>query len=312
MTSTTPNSVPNIINDLPVAIESPYLPATSCEFPQLNAPIILYSGTAELRTATKTINGVVKVRMDWFPSTGIFFEFRFSETWDLTIGGAILFLKERNVVLDVYVTSFNLGGVGVLADGAVKNETVHHNSILTGIVKPILIGASDNLVSKITFLIPNFFARNGKMIRSADSTCAWGGRLIYAFGEWEITLDRIKGCDSEFFKNLAKVGGYSITHIGMARRFDGKSFGVDKAQFLREAMNSLISFCYGRRTGILLPVGFNNDNEKIWELWDVIDICAHVARIVGYRIRVQSGLRALRKYFPSLRNVGRIPIARIR
>jgi hypothetical protein len=268
---TTDSSQPRFdLDEFPVAIESPYFVGTLLDRSAINLPIELYNGPAELRAPDHVANGTSKLRVDWLPVPHVYFEFWFPGVWIPTyvVQPVQLRLIEREITVDAFVTSFE---ARAMADAVAPPQTIQKGTLLTGTVVPTTVGSAAQLAS-VTFHLPNFFARNGTMIRNADSSRAWGGRLQYAFGEWEITLDRLPERDGGFGQRLAQEGGYSVGHVGRARRADNKLFAAPDVLEMFEAMDLLLSFCNGRRTGALLPLGFDAAGNQVWELWSAVDV----------------------------------------
>lgn len=68
-------------------------------------------------------------------------------------------------------------------------------------------------------------------------------------------------------KFLALESGYALTHGGIIRRSDGKSFSVGEAEGILSALHLLLSFARGGNCGLTLISGKDNDGGIVWQQW---------------------------------------------
>lgn len=99
--------------------------------------------------------------------------------------------------------------------------------------------------------------------------------VILRAGGWEITIActiQTKG----LVKQLEERGGYAPTHMVKIAKEDGSTFSdVDLSEAL-DCLYWFLSFCFGRRTGVGLPVGVDKTGKKVWEQWG-FPVCARGA-----------------------------------
>ena len=92
------------------------------------------------------------------------------------------------------------------------------------------------------------------------------GRVLLQADGWRIVIaatDKTKQLDGA----LKKQGGYVITHMGSIEREDGAEFSNDQLEKILESVRHLLSFALGRWVGVALPIGFNSQNETVFEQW---------------------------------------------
>jgi hypothetical protein len=87
----------------------------------------------------------------------------------------------------------------------------------------------------------------------------FSGRLIVTNFPWEVTLDQEP--DS---KTPARQ--YRISHYGLLRRTDHRTFGHKKAQQVLLQLMAGLTFMGGLRCGLLLPVGMQNGQSRTLRL----------------------------------------------
>ncbi len=119
------------------------------------------------------------------------------------------------------------------------------------------------LVSKIVFHVPNLREYFGEPI--SDSQTVWCGRAEMSYSGWAITLDQTN--NSVLLKELAQVGGFAFTHLGILSRDDNSFFEASSAADLLESLFWFFSFCNGRKTGPTLAVGYDEFDNLVWQQW---------------------------------------------
>ena len=147
----------------------------------------------------------------------------------------------------------------------------HTNWKITGFltdVKAILSSVSrqrnQSLVNMtyLTFFVLNFKQFVGSPIR--HSTLERAGRIILGSRDWKITIDDTPST-LDTIRELQKIGGYGITHVGKLERETGKSFTNVEAQELLDNLLYFLSFVRGFWTPPILPVGYDNQDQIVWE-----------------------------------------------
>ena len=76
----------------------------------------------------------------------------------------------------------------------------------------------------------------------------------------------------ELYASLKQQGGFGLTHWGSINRVDGSSFSGESVQSLITALTLFFSFARGLHCGLTLVTGFNQADEKVWELWGVSNV----------------------------------------
>jgi hypothetical protein len=69
------------------------------------------------------------------------------------------------------------------------------------------------------------------------------------------------------FKTLDEEGGYGLTHVGCLRKEDGSSFDGKTAEEMLNTLRHFFSFSKGLWCTPCLAVGFDDKENRVWELW---------------------------------------------
>lgn len=83
---------------------------------------------------------------------------------------------------------------------------------------------------------------------------------------WVIDLWELRET-SEKYRDADTRKSHFITHAGKIERLSKNPFCSEKAQDILSALFFFLSFAEGDWCGLSLPVGFNSNEEKIWEEW---------------------------------------------
>ncbi len=128
------------------------------------------------------------------------------------------------------------------------------------------VGDEKTKVSKVVFHLFNykgtlgthrFFKRSGDMLIISTKT-----KLESA--EWLVELQNCETMDT--IKKLRKTGGYGLTHMGCFYRVDGAPFDAEVAKKMLEHLHYFFTFSKGTFCSPVLPVGFNENRQRVWEL----------------------------------------------
>ena len=92
-------------------------------------------------------------------------------------------------------------------------------------------------------------------------------RIVLEAEEWKITLDQLENTEDNV-KSLGSQGGFAITHVGKLEKLDGTSFSGEEAREFLNKFADFLSFARGFRVPIILLVGYDQENNKIWEYWE--------------------------------------------
>lgn len=123
---------------------------------------------------------------------------------------------------------------------------------------------------------PNFYCNRRRFsqgyLRNAEPDGGKGIKfqptLELSLRDWKIDIEPILDLDP-LLKGLRGTGGYGITHVGELVRKDNKEFTATQASSVLEALHYFLSFVRGAWTQILLPVGYNAEEERVWARFGV-------------------------------------------
>ena len=119
------------------------------------------------------------------------------------------------------------------------------------------------------FNFPDFWAPedHGQAAAEPASQCARKFRRTLLKGDgWLITIAALDGI-YELDKELDSQGGYAITHAGTVVREDETTFTSEQLDDLLTCLHHFLSFTLGCWAGLALPVGFDNDGNRVFEQW---------------------------------------------
>jgi hypothetical protein len=170
-----------------------------------------------------------------------------------------LTLVERGVTVDVFCSAVAVGGD--------QDEIVFipkKSSVM--VTRP-----SEN-ISTATFHLFNFpdfigpddcILTTDEPLRRASRRC---GRALLSADGWTITVVAKYRTDS-LTRELEAQGGYALTHTGRIAREDGSTFSSEQLDDLLSCLQYFLSFALGRWAGVALPVGFDAQENKVFERW---------------------------------------------
>jgi hypothetical protein len=132
-------------------------------------------------------------------------------------------------------------------------------------VYPPEIGDGSAL-TKVTGFIPNGWDGHGSRVGDpADRRRTWFGRATARGVGWVLDMDALDP-GGQVRGKLRREGGYGITHAVSLSRPDASPFTADDATQALHAVRSALSLILGRRTDVVLPVGWNHD-QPAWARW---------------------------------------------
>lgn len=230
---------------------------------QPNKEILLTEEAIEIKQGDSKADGTAKVIMRLLPKPQLSLNIKLQSfpfgLMELTKEKSEVVLTSHRVSLEVYVTSI-IGGAKEISIIAIPFE------------EPIIISTSKD-ASRIVFHLLNFpnFLGPQQVFRKIDGKPYPRGRVVLEYDDWQIIINAVTD-----FKKLDNVisqlrgkGGFFITHVGMIKKNNGKSFKISEACRILDALDFYLSFCIGYFTSNLLAVGFNKKNERVWERWGV-------------------------------------------
>jgi hypothetical protein len=148
------------------------------------------------------------------------------------------------------------------ADAA--GEATEIVAAVTGAVVRRFGGGSQASADYVRFCVASFAEAIGGAI--GDCHDRWCGRLRLSCGPWRIILDGLPDCGHRLQRATASRKPV-FTHIGEIRRADGSGIEEDEAMDVSEFLHWFLSFCAGRRVGIVLATSYAGDGTVLWQDW---------------------------------------------
>ena len=90
------------------------------------------------------------------------------------------------------------------------------------------------------------------------------GRVSLEAGGWEISIAGFDGTKG-LCQALEEQGGSAVTHVGSVRRSDGSRYSTADVAGVLKCLRYFLSFVLGRWVGVILPVGFDQDGNRVFE-----------------------------------------------
>jgi hypothetical protein len=219
--------------------------------PEINEPVILYEGELELKQNGRPFKGTGKIALEWLPSINIVFEFNSDNCYVQNGNSTSLTLKDKDISIPVSLTGTQRQG---------------NQFSGTGRCEDINIGMGGEL-KYVLCHVANFHDLVGKTVSrldtGVDSTIQ---RNILEAEGWKLTLDQLE-TTTEHVKTLSARGGFAITHVAKLERIDGQTFNSSDAMEFLDICSHVLSFARGFRVPVLLYVGYNSSDERVWEFW---------------------------------------------
>lgn len=129
------------------------------------------------------------------------------------------------------------------------------------------VGVFDD-VREVRFHILNFidFWAQGFPYKRRNGGWIRGDILLFEFQGYLISINSLRET-SEIIKSLDREGGEAITHAGKITKKDGTALKESELENILSALYSFLSFAMGSRSAPFLPVGFDSNGKRVWELW---------------------------------------------
>lgn len=232
-----------------------------------NVPIKLYEGDSqisqEINQQEIKILGHGTVEYIWYPSPRIKFKFEiYSQELNYLVDflnyyhrSALLTLSDIETSLNVFIDDISVGG--------------DEGDWLSGrATKPVSLGTGQNLANVI-FHVANF----PKFIGRPPSALIEGlrkrtiERIELKEQGWKLTLEQLETIQDNV-RLLDAQGGFAITHVGKLEQLDGQTFSAEEAREFLDIFAHFLSFARGFKVPLILYIGFDSDENKIWEYWD--------------------------------------------
>jgi hypothetical protein len=122
------------------------------------------------------------------------------------------------------------------------------------------------VLTRVTGLLPNGWDGYGSRVADpADPRRTWFGRATVHGGGWVLDTDALEP-GGELLGALRRRGGYGVTHAVSLSRADESPFTAEDSTTALQAVRSALSLVLGRRTDVVLPVGWK-DGQPVWVRW---------------------------------------------
>jgi hypothetical protein len=242
---------------LPASVE----PVYSTDYP--SQKIHLYEGEIKYSYKINEIPGELlgtgTIKYSWFPDPQVIFEINHYHPIPYNLDDASIKLQGSDQLVPVNTQSW----------GSYSQKKAPHH--IAGVMsKEIIVGKGDNLHS-IIFHVVNFCSYMGEVTykRTQFEESTNKGRINLSEKDWDIVIDEISSeKNTDVFKSLKESGGYAITHVGRIKKKDNSSFNAEEVMELIEALSYFLSFAKGAKVPIVLFVGYNANDEKMYEQWN--------------------------------------------
>ena len=129
------------------------------------------------------------------------------------------------------------------------------------------IGDDNTKMTKVVFHLFNYRDTLGteNITDKGNDKRYIGIRFKIESEEWIVECQK-KTDNSQTIKKLRDNGGYGLTHIGCFYRKDNKPFNGKEALKLLFSLNDFFTFSKGTFCHTILPVGFDENNKRVWQL----------------------------------------------
>jgi hypothetical protein len=124
-------------------------------------------------------------------------------------------------------------------------------------------------MSEIIFHLVNFYdffeGREDIVVNDAH----FRGRLsaiTLQGGGWHIIVHALPST-KKLVQDLAREGGFAITHVGRIVRRRGGAFSMSEGKKILEVLRLFFSFARGTFSGAVLPLGFDETRQRQWGQW---------------------------------------------
>jgi hypothetical protein len=224
----------------PPALEPIYVTDT------INQPILLYDGALAIEQGGRIVEGTGKVEFTWFPYCGVKYEFQ-SNTSAFAHAHINPFSRaaqDAQLRLTKHETSVKISLLSI--------RSGERTTAVSGNLSEAISIGSDQKLEYLLCHIVNFHDVIGSNVMEAEN--------------WKLTLYQLP-TTTEHIEQLICQSGFAITHAAKLERSDGKTFtGTEAIKFL-DLCYWFFSFARGFRVPIILLVGYNSENECVWQYW---------------------------------------------
>jgi hypothetical protein len=123
-------------------------------------------------------------------------------------------------------------------------------------------------IATTVFNLINFwnFQAIGFIVKKEHEKYVSCNRAVLIFRNWKITIESLPETKDRI-EIVKKQGGYAVTHIGKIEKLDSSLYNSSEAEKILEALFYFFSFIRGFWAHPQLPIGFDQKNTKVWEVW---------------------------------------------
>ena len=128
----------------------------------------------------------------------------------------------------------------------------------------------DAQLHTVRFGVINLGRFDGTLVKRVESEThyrVWWGRVTFALGPWQVTLDDVDSKHDRWPRAVDEKG-YTITHVGELRCPDGQ--GVQEATEALDILSWFLSFVNGDQVKLVLFEGLKDANgasQAVWRHW---------------------------------------------
>ena len=126
-------------------------------------------------------------------------------------------------------------------------------------------------LAAVTFHVMNFPAFLSQGPYSADFLYEPKGkrlgRAVLEHDGWQIELQTLPTA-GDLIKQLRAEGGFAITHVGRLTHKNGSTFQASQAEEVLKDLHLFLSFARGLWVPLVLPVGEDEQGNRVFESWD--------------------------------------------
>ncbi len=131
------------------------------------------------------------------------------------------------------------------------------------------LGDQNTSINSVVFHLFNYKGLFGtrRSVESVGKTSHAIQHVDIKANGWKVELKSLP-TTSETLKTLKETGGYGLTHIGCLQKEDGSSFEGKTAEDMLTVLRTFLSFSKGMWCNPCLAVGFDNEENRVWEAWN--------------------------------------------
>lgn len=233
---------------------------------EINQAITLYEGKMCLKQSEKPdseyVNGNGAITFNWLPKPRIEYKLSLESTnFSSHKVSKYSYLDLPNSTFKVF-PAFLKDGDRPYCLGVLK----HKNGI-----------QESQKISYVKFHIANFhqYMESG-IFNSLSSPQILSGRLRLTSCKWEVTIDSLSS-QNEQYQELKMRGGYLITHVAKLEKVNRENFSTEEATEVLSALDYFLAFVRGLWAAPILPVGFDENNNCVWQLWEAPKVSSRQA-----------------------------------